>query len=103
MVRTTDRKGTPHLEQTERTSRVPESLWARRSLWASLLFFPAVLITIPLALRDVLRDKQRGNRLIIWAAVISVAQIFIILGLIWAAQFWLAQNPNALDLFPGIL
>lgn len=83
--------------------RVPESRWARRTLWASLIFFPAILVTIPPALVQVIRHKQRGGMLIVWAAMISVAQIIIIAGLIWALKFWLSQNPMIADLFTTLI
>lgn len=83
--------------------RTPESIWARRTLWASIIFFPAILVTLPPAVAQVWKGKQRGGKLILWASLITIAQIIIVMGLIWAATFWLSQNPNFGDLFRGII
>lgn len=95
----------PTLDQPDRTAapRPQESLWARRTLWASLIFFPAILVTIPPALVQVLRHKQRGGMLIVYGALITVGQIIVLIGMIWAFAFWLKQNPMVADLFTTLI
>lgn len=83
--------------------KMPESIWARRTLWAALIFFPAILVTLPPALNQVFRHNQRGKNLILWASLISLGQIVILLGLIWAAAFWISQNPNYADVLRGLI
>lgn len=83
--------------------RPQESRWARRSLWASLVFFPAILVTIPPALVQVLHGKMRGANLIGYALLITLGQILVLAGLIWALTFWLAQNPGLRDLIRTVV
>jgi len=68
-----------------------------------LIFFPAILVTLPPALHQVYRKKHRGGKLLLWAGLISIAQILILIGLIWAAAFWISQNPNFADVLRGII
>lgn len=93
------------MDNTEqpRFMRVPESLWARRTLWASLIFFPAIFVTMPLAIAQILKDKQRGALLLLWALLISIGQVIVLLGLIWAVAFWLKQNPMIAEIFTGLI